>query len=289
MRRGEADSLHAVDRRDQAQQAAKIDVAEAIGVDRLPEQHDFPCTALGESADVGQNRLGRHAALASAHVWHHAKRAKAVASAHRGDVCAHAALVRGRDIGVGLAAVQAHVDLGHLPRRIEAGAAEQFGQPSVAVRPGDEVEPRRLLDQRGAVVLRHASEQPQPQFGTGVLEPRKVAQAPQHPFLGMLANRAGVEQDDVGVFGTAGGGVAGAAQHPADQLGVGDIHLAAVRLDKDPRRRGLVLCGLAHRSHAVYQGRRISGLHQSCQAPAGRTHSGAGAGLKLYYGRAINR
>ena len=272
MRRGEANSLHAVERRDQAQQAAEIDVAGAIGVDRLPEQHDFPYPALGKSADVGHNRLGRHAALASAHIRHHAKRAKAVASTHRGNVGAHAALVRGRDIGIGFVAVQAHVDFDRLPRRIEAGAAEQFGQPAVAVGPGDEVEPRRLLDQRGAVVLRHASEQPQAQFGTGVLEARKLAQAPQHPFLGMLANRAGVEQDDVGVFGTAGGGISGAAQYPAHQLGVGDIHLAAVRLDKDPRRPGLVLCGLAHRSHAVYQGRRISGPRQSCQ-PSGTSNS----------------
>ncbi len=72
-----------------------------------------------------------------------------------------------------------------------------------------------------------------------MFEPRQVAQAPQHALLRMLANRAGVEQDNVGVLGTGGGGVTGAAQQPADQLGVGDIHLAAVGLDKDARRRSL--------------------------------------------------
>ncbi len=249
MGRGEADSLHSVDRRDQMQETSEIDVAEAIGVDCLPQQHDFPHAARGESADVGQNSLGRHTALASSHVRDHAKRAETVASAHRGDERAHPTLVRGRDIGVGLTAVQAHVD-----RRVEAGAAEQFRQAAVAVGPGDEVQPRRFLDQRGTVVLRHASQQSQPQLGTGMLEPCQVVQAPQHALLGMLANRTGVEQDDVGVLGTGGGGVAGAAQHPADQLGVGDIHLATVGFDKDARRRSLVLCEFVHHGNSRYQG-----------------------------------
>src|SRR5882724_9418988 len=76
MRRGEADSLESVDRRDQTQQAAEVGLAEAISVDCLPEQHDFPCAARSELTDVGQDSLGRRAALASAYVWHHAKRAK---------------------------------------------------------------------------------------------------------------------------------------------------------------------------------------------------------------------
>jgi hypothetical protein len=58
-----------------------------------------------------------------------------------------------------------------------------------------------------------------------------------------------------------GRGVAGAAQHSANQLGVGDVHLAAVRLDKNARPRSVVLYGLVHpiisyssARHSGYQG-----------------------------------
>src|SRR5580698_5506149 len=70
----------------------------------------------------------------------------------------------------------------------------------------------------------------------------------------MLANRTCVEQDDVGVFGAGGGGVACAAQYATDQLRVGDIHLAAIGLDKDARRQVLVRCEFVHFGRSGYQG-----------------------------------
>src|ERR1700682_3266130 len=98
MGRGEAYSLDAVDRRDQVQEAAKVGVAQAIGINGLAEQHDLSNAACGKSAYLVQKRLGWHAALASAHIRHHAKRTEAVASAHRGNERTHPVRVLWRDI-----------------------------------------------------------------------------------------------------------------------------------------------------------------------------------------------
>ena len=136
----------------------------------------------------------------------------------------------GADVGVGLGAIQPHVD-----RRIEARAREQLRQSAIAVGSGDQVEVRRLLGNRGAIMLRHASEEPELEAGPRALEARQSAQAPEHALLGVFANRAGVEQDHVGVFGTLGAAVPGAAHDRADRLRVGDIHLASVGLEIDLR------------------------------------------------------
>ncbi len=68
-----------------------------------------------------------------------------------------------------------------------------------------------------------------------MLKPRQVGKPAQGAFLGMLADRAGVEQDDVGVLGPRGAGVTGPAQDSGDQFGVRDIHLAAIGLKVDRR------------------------------------------------------
>ena len=175
---------------------------------------------------------GRNRALAAAHVRHHAERAELVASAHRGHVGAHAAAVVGRDIGVSLGAIEPHIDGG-----VEAGAANHLGQAAVTVGPRDHVEERGLLHDRDAIVLRHASEQPDLHLRPRILEPRKLPQPMQHLLFGMLANRAGVEQDDVRIFDAVRSDVTRAAQNGADRLRIGDIHLASVGLEINPRMR----------------------------------------------------
>ena len=59
------------------------------------------------------------------------------------------------------------------------------------------------------------------------------ARAREHPLFGPFAHGAGVEQDQVGARRVQGPRVAGAVQHPQHQLGVGDVHLAAIGLDVD--------------------------------------------------------
>ena len=110
MRRRESNPLDPVDRRDHREQRAEVDVAKAVGVDGLPEQHDLFHAARRQFANLAHQICGRNRALAAAHVRHHAERAEFVTPAHRSDVSAHAAAVVGGDIGVGLGTIETDID-----------------------------------------------------------------------------------------------------------------------------------------------------------------------------------
>jgi hypothetical protein len=77
----------------------------------------------------------------------------------------------------------------------------------------------------------------------------------QHLLLGMFANRASVEQDDIRIFDAVSADVTRAAQNGADRLRVGDIHLASVSLEVNPRMRG-ICSALIHKTKRNLRPRR---------------------------------
>ena len=88
-----------------------------------------------------------------------------------------------------------------------AGAArQQLGQAVIGLRADDDVDERRALDQQLALGLRHAAGHGQDHVATGGVAPR-VAQPAQAAELGehllgrLLADVAGVQDDEVGVVG----------------------------------------------------------------------------------------
>ena len=76
----------------------------------------------------------------------------------------------------------------------------------------------------------------------GLVAP-EVAQAAEHARFGVLADGARVQQDDVGRLGPVDPLVAMAPERAEDELRVGHVHLAAVRLDVDGRHGGRLLAG----------------------------------------------
>src|ERR1700722_14949945 len=64
--------------------------------------------------------------------------------------------------------------------------------------------------------------------------------APVRPAFGVVANRAGIENDDVGLLGRSRNAVAGGDGAFGDVARVGLIHLAAEGLDIDPGHVGPV-------------------------------------------------
>ena len=112
MWRGEADALDAVDARDHAQQGAEVHIIKAIRIYGLSEQHHLADSVISQACDLAEQIFRRYAALAPANVRHDAKCAELVASAHRGDVGADTFGMRRGNIGVGLRAIQAHINLG---------------------------------------------------------------------------------------------------------------------------------------------------------------------------------
>ena len=115
------------------------------------------------------------------------------------------------------------------------GARDQLGQPAVPVGPHHQVDLGHALEQPGAEALRHAPHHAE--YATGPLVPLQLAQPPQHALLGVVAHGAGVDEDHVRAPRVVGAHVSFPPQHPEHQLGVGDVHLAAVCLDVEARHR----------------------------------------------------
>src|SRR2546421_124997 len=80
-----------------------------------------------------------------------------------------------------------------------------------------------------AVELRHAAHDADHEVRTRGLEPLELAELGEDLVLGLLANRAGVEQDDVGFALVGGELVVTLAEQAGNPLGVVLVHLAAVR------------------------------------------------------------
>jgi hypothetical protein len=95
-----------------------------------------------------------------------------------------------------------------------------------------------LVEQLLAQVLGHAAGDADDQRGVGGLEAREVAEAAQHALLGVLADRAGVEDHRVGVLGAVHERHAGALEHAGHEFAVGHVHLAAVGFQEHARHGG---------------------------------------------------
>ncbi len=108
---------------------------------------------------------------------------------------------------------------------------QQRGQAVIGVRPDDDVDARRAADDLGPLGLRDAAGDDDAR-----LDPRRAARRLQPADVavdllgGLLADVAGVEDDDVGGV-DARGGIALGLEQLADALAVVDVHLAAEGLD----------------------------------------------------------
>src|SRR3954463_10549457 len=109
-----------------------------------------------------------------------------------------------------------------------AAAGEQLGQPVQRLRPEHHVDERRTLDDRRAFLARDAAADRDHQAGIGALQMPHAPEVGEHLFLRLLAHRAGVEDDDIGVLGLLGAlGAMRGAQHVGNLLRVVLVHLAA--------------------------------------------------------------
>ncbi|MNE55520.1 hypothetical protein D3C80_1503620 [compost metagenome] len=91
----------------------------------------------------------------------------------------------------------------HIDLRQARGArgVDHFRQAVQGLRAEDHVDIGRALADRLAFLAGHAAADGDDHVRLQVFEFTPAAQLGVHPVLGALADRAGVEQDDVGVFG----------------------------------------------------------------------------------------
>ncbi len=203
----------------------------AVGVDVLAQQGDL-ADALGDQRlDLGEDLAGPAVLLLAAQRGDDAERAGVVAAdrdRHPGGV---------RRVALGRQRRGEHLErLEDLDLRLllHPRPLQQHRQRADVVGAEDDVDVRRLARDRRAVLLRQAAADGDLHARVGGLDRREVRQVAVELVVGVLAHRAGVEDDHVGVVRRRRGGerhVAGVLQQPGQALGVVDVHLAPVGAD----------------------------------------------------------
>jgi hypothetical protein len=139
------------------------------------------------------------------------------------------------------------------------GAGQKLGQLVIGLGPDDEVYGGLATHDLLALGLGDAAGDGDghgPQTGLGLFGFHLL----QLPELGidllgrLLADVAGVQDDEVGALGRVGRGIAERAQHVGHALAVIDIHLAAVCLDEQTLRRRLSGHGFSVRADGRDEG-----------------------------------
>ena len=207
------------------QLAEREPVAEldAVGVDVLAEQGDLDGAVGDEQLDLGQDVAGPPVLLLAAQGGHDAERAGVVAPDGDRHPAAGGGLAPGRkgrrehlerfeDLELGLVVVP--------------GPLEQGRQGAHVVGAEDDVDPRRLLEDDGLVLLGEAAADGDLHALVLALGAGEVAEGAVELVVGVLAHGAGVDDDDVGLS-AVGADVAGGFERSAEPLGVVHVHLAA--------------------------------------------------------------
>ena len=230
VRRGETHAQQGRDGGHAAHQTGKVHLAEAVGVDILAQQCHLAVAVPEQCPDLRENGFGIAAAFAAAGIGHHAVGAEVVAAAHDGDEGAHAVAVEphGSDLGIGLLGREQDIDA--LAARF--GFAHKPGQVAVGVRPGHDIDAVRSFDQLLLQALGHTADDAHDQSGVGPAVAFHLGQTAPDALFGIVADRTGVDQDNVRLVDPVGIYVPLALHHGDHDLGVADIHLAAVGFDK---------------------------------------------------------
>ena len=229
VRAGEADPLDPVDRVAGAQQLLEraADVA-AVGVDVLAEQRQLLHARAREALDLGQDLARPARDLAAAHRRHDAVRADRVA-AHR-------------DLHPGLEAALAvqrqpprERALFGDPERAAldalAARAEPLAQVRDRARPEGDVHVRVEREQPLALRLGVAAADGDHLLRLALLQRARLGEVRGEALVGLLADRAGVEDEHVGLVLLPRLAEPELLEHALDPLRVVGVHLAAERRD----------------------------------------------------------
>src|ERR1039457_344251 len=229
MRGREADAADAVDAANLAKQADEVPAAGrrvAVAVDVLAEQLDLAVAHPRQAASFLENAVAGPAALRAARERDHAVGARLVAA------------LNDRDVGaVRIVATRE----GRIERfvRVEAEARDaaiaglelyqHLGQLVVAGGAGDEADERRALEDLLAFLLRDAAEHAEDLALAVVL--LELLEAVKNLLLGLVADAAGVVENEAGFFGRVDLGIALGEERANNFLRIVDVHLAPKRPD----------------------------------------------------------
>lgn len=249
MRRGEPHAFEAVDVAAGAQQfgeraavAGLIRIGEGhpVGVDVLAEQGHLEHTGVDERLDLGEDVARATVDLFAAQRRDDTERAGVVAAdRHR-----HPAGVGGVTLGRQgrRERFEGVADL-DLCRLVVAGPVEQGRQRTDVVRAEHHVHPRGATEDDVLVLLGEAAADGDLHAGAALLDRGEVREVAVQLVVGVLADGAGVEHDQVRVVVGVGPHVPGVFEETRDALGIVHVHLAAVGSDLITAHRAGALVG----------------------------------------------
>ena len=190
-----------------------------VGVHVLAEQRDLPHAVAGEALDLGE-QLGRRARLlAAACRRHDAVRADAVAPLGDLEPCLELARALHRQMpGEALELEEA--------LRADRVRGQELGEAADLPRPEGDVHEREPLEDLVFHRLRPATADADDPARVLGLEPLRLAQVRDEARISRLADRAGVEEDQVCPVALGRLGVAERLEHAAHALRVVLVHLA---------------------------------------------------------------
>jgi hypothetical protein len=191
----------------------------AVRVDVLPQQGELPDAVVGQAPCLLQELVGRAADLAPARGRDDAVRAAAVAADRDLHPALKLALALGRQVaGEALELEEA--------LRGDAVTRQELGELRHLSRAERDVDERELLEHLVLQRLRPAAADADHGVRLLGLEALRLAQVADQPVVRLLADRAGVEEDQVGVVAVLGLAVAERLEHALHPLRVVLVHLA---------------------------------------------------------------
>ena len=219
----------------------------AVRIDVLAEQRDLLIALRDQRAALLQDVLRLAGALSAAHIGHDAVRAEIVAAVHDGDprlelILAHDGQALGNGSGRILHGEHALACRQHAEQQLRQLPQVVRGEHAVHIGIGL----AHALDHGG--LAHHAAAQEDLLTWVAAAGMHERADIAEHALLGVLADGAGIEDDEVRALRAVRQTVATVLEHAADLLGIRLVLLAAVGLHKGHRRDALRLPVFAHPS-----------------------------------------
>jgi hypothetical protein len=124
---------------------------------------------------------------------------------------------------------------GNVDLRLAQSAAvgDQLRQPMQGLWSENHVDVRRARDDRRTLLAGHAATHADHQIRIGLLEQAHAAEVVEDALLRLLAHRAGIEENDVGIVGAVGlDDVFGCGEHVGHLVRIVFVHLAPEGADE---------------------------------------------------------
>ena len=209
MRTGEAHPLEALDAptgTQQVSESASVTKLDPVGIDVLPQKCHLDDALGDERLDLGEDLAWPAVLLLAPKRRHDAEGAGVVAP----DADGHPRGVRrlpagGQRRGEDLEALQ-DLDLGLLG---DARALEEGGERAEIVGTEDDIDPGRAADHLSAILLGKAAADGDLHARGAGLDGREVTEVAVEPVVSVLAHRARVEDDQIGLLPVGHGCIAG--------------------------------------------------------------------------------